>query len=424
MEIAIGVHEDTALVQAVKDLALEGYKGPGKPEHTSKEKFVWLRELATRLWLDTGDSSAAEEVWSPELEGLTTNNTLVNQVVQTGAMDGLVGYAARKIRAARPDITERDLVIEIAFLVNAKIALGLVEKFGTHVSVELHPDLASDIPSTLAFARRYYEINPDYFYIKVPMSPSGFIAARILSEEGIQINYTLGFSARQNYLATRFSKPRFVNVFLGRLNQLVEQNRLGSPDNIGERAALASDEMVKSVRAASTDIPTQQIAASIRNGEQLVTLAGVDVLTIPPKAAAEYLQMDITKEDVYQCNWRDLEINLNHERAVEVDSLTQLWEISPQFISFVEDAIKQGDQMETGDDLIELSRHHHVALFHDWNSNDRNAIREKGKIPDTTDWPGVPVDELMTISALEAFAKDQAELDARISRLIHESVAE
>lgn len=48
------------------------------------------------MWLDTGNAEAAGEVWSPEIEALTTNNTLVNQVVQTGAMDGVVGYAARR----------------------------------------------------------------------------------------------------------------------------------------------------------------------------------------------------------------------------------------------------------------------------------------------------------------------------------------
>jgi transaldolase len=418
MEISVGVHEDLSLVQAVRELALEEFIGPCKPQYASKEKFVWLREMDSMLWLDTGDAEAADEVWSPELEGLTTNNSLVNQVVQTGAMDGLVVYASRKIRQARPDIAINDLVIELAFLINAKIALSLVQKFGARVSVELHPALASDIARSMAFARRYYEINPEYFFIKAPISPAGFVIARLLSQEGIGVNFTLGFSARQNYLATRFSKPRFVNVFLGRLNQMVEENGLGSPENVGEKATLASDEMVKNFRSSMLEISTQQIAASMRSGRQVATLAGVDVLTMPPKIAQEYLDLQIDRNDLIQHNWRDLEVNLNYERAIEADSIAQLWNIGPQFVFFVEDAVRHADQVETGDDLVELSHKHHVALFHDWSSEDRQKIRQKGKIPNVADWPGAPIDDLMTIAAIESFAKDQAELDSRIESLI------
>ena len=120
----------------------------------------------------------------------------------------------------------------------------------------------------------------------------------------------------------------------------------------------------------------------MRSGKQVVTLAGVDVLTIPPKVAAEYLQMNVKKDDLYLRNWRDLEVNLNPDRAVEVRSLTQLWDISPEYISFVEDAVRQADGMETGEDLMRLARDHHVGLFHDWTPEDRRKIREKGKIPE------------------------------------------
>ncbi|MCL5102518.1 MAG: transaldolase family protein [Armatimonadetes bacterium] len=421
MNIEVGVHEDANLIQAVRELALEGYQGPGKPEYASREKYVWLRELTSRLWLDTGDAEAAHGAWSPEMEALTTNNTLVNQVVQTGAMDGLIGYGARKVWDARPDISENDLAVEVAFLVNARLALSLVHRFGAKVSVELHPDVAHDIEQIIVSARRYFEINPDYFYIKVPLTPDGFIAVRQLASEGIPINFTLGFSARQNYLAARFSRPRFVNVFLGRLNALVEENELGSPENVGEKAALASDEMVKSLRASNPEVRTHQIAASIRNGRQVVTLAGVDVLTIPPKAAREYLDMDVSKDDIYQRNWRDLEVNMNPDHAVDTNALLQLWEIDPRFISFVEDAVKQGDALATGRQLVDLARFHHVALFHDWTPEDRARIREKGKIPDLSQWPGVPVDDLMSVAALESFDKDQLELDERIKRVIRES---
>lgn len=419
--MAVGIHADAKLAQTIRELALEGFTGPGNPEFASRPKYVWLRDLGSRLWLDTGDVVAAEKAWSPELDALTTNNTLVNQVVQTGSMDGLITYAVKKIREARPDISEQDLVMELGFLANAKLALSLVQHFGAHVSVELHPDMAFDLEQSLIFARRYYEINPSHFYVKLPLTPAGFIATRLLSNEGIPINYTLGFSARQNYLAAKFAHPRFVNIFLGRLNSLVEENNLGKPENIGEKATLASFEAVKEIRNTQKEFPTFQIAASMRSGQQVATLAGIDVLTIPPKAAEEYLEMDISKNDLKLRHSSELPVELNSNKPVEASAVMRLWEIDEAFVAFTEDAVKQADQMKSGHDLMELAEKHNVNLFYDWSPEDRKKIRKKGKIPDVSQWPGVPIDDLMSISALETFAKDQEALDGRIKDLINKS---
>lgn len=421
MSSPVSVHEDAQVARIVRDLALEGFEGPSKPTFMSHEKYRWLRDVGSRLWLDTGDIAAAEKIWSIELEALTTNNTLVNQVVQTGAMDGLISYAARKMREARSDMSDHDLVVEIAFLVNARLALGLVQKLGAHVSVELHPDVGFDVARTVSFARRYYEINPDYFYIKAPLTPDGFVSARQLSSEGIPVNYTLGFSARQNYLAARFSQPRFVNVFLGRLNQLVEENGIGRPKNIGEKAALASYEAVRSLRRAHPGLSTEQIAASMRNGQQVATLAGIDVLTIPPKVAADYLEMDVRKDEIRRYRSEELMVHLDLDSSLWAAEMDKLWVVDERFMAFVEDAVSQANKMTNGRSLVSLSNKHEVALFHDWTEDDRRKIREHGKIPDLSQWDAVPIDDLMSMSALESFAKDQQELDDRIEGLIPKS---
>ena len=66
MSSQMNVHEDAEVARVVKELALEGYEGPGKAEFESREKFRWLREAGTALWLDTGDIGAASKVWSRE----------------------------------------------------------------------------------------------------------------------------------------------------------------------------------------------------------------------------------------------------------------------------------------------------------------------------------------------------------------------
>ena len=44
--------------------------------------------------------------------------------------------------------------------------------------------------------------------------------------------------------------------------------------------------------------------------------------------------------------------------------------------------------------------------------------RRTARFPIWREWPGAPVDDLMSISALETFAKDQTALDDRIRGLL------
>lgn len=417
MKNDLGVHVNEDLAALVHDLALRDYQTPGSTKFGSKEKYVWLRQAGSLIWLDTGDASAAEKVWSDEATALTTNNTLVNAWVKTGIVDEVIPNAAKEIRSLVPNISEQALVYEIGFLLNAKLALSLVQKFGAHVSVELHPDMGFNIEGTLTFARRYYAINPELFYVKVPMTEEGLTAVRTLSKEEIPVNLTIGFSARQNYLAARFANPSFVNVFLGRLNSVVEANSLGSSQNIGEKATLASDEMMKNLRSSGA-AGTCQIGASLRSGGQVAALAGVDVLTMPPKSAGEYLALDLKHDDLSYTNWRDLPVQLQPNGPVQPHDFDLLWEIEEKFISYVNDVVKHSDSITSGADLKQLANQHGVNLFHDWTPEERLKIREQGKIPQTANWPGIALDTLMSMAALESFTQDQIEVDSRIRSMI------
>ena len=244
------------------------------PAPASDAALAKLRQLGTQLWLDTGNLDEASKLWRQEMSALTTNNTLANQVVQTGMMDEDIQEAARRIRDVEPGISLDDMVLDIVFVVNCHIAQRLVHAFDALVSVELHPGIGYDIEKTVRYAQRYYAVNPDRFIVKIPMTPEGFCAVARVRQEGIPINYTLGFSARQNYLAALLSKPNYCNVFLGRLNAVVADNKLGDGKFVGEKTTLASQKAVRELREAHDDIPTHQIAASMRNAEQMVVAGG------------------------------------------------------------------------------------------------------------------------------------------------------
>ena len=240
-----------------------------------------LRSTGTELWLDTGDIEEAEANWTAEMTALTTNNTLLNNEIQKGIYDDFIPEAVRIVS----HLPKEEQVKEIAFILNARHGLRLAKKFGGMVSVELHTDTAYDIDAIISYGMRYRDICPDHFIVKVPYTPEGLIGARRLREQGVKINFTLEFSARQNALVTLVAKPDYLNVFLGRIGAFIKDNNLGDGTGAGENAVLSSQMWVTRL-SAENNWKTRQIAASLRNYNQLDQLAGTDVFTMPPKVAA------------------------------------------------------------------------------------------------------------------------------------------
>src|SRR5258708_7451147 len=255
----------------LRSLAEDAIRGTA-PHSDSNPALIKLRELGTELWLDTENLEEAQSLWTPEFTALTTNNTLANQVVQTGIMDEVAQRSVRELRASDPNISEDDLVVELGFVINCHIALRLVKAFGAMVSVELHPAVSENIERTVYFAERYFAVCPEKFYIKIPLTPDGYCSVARVRAKGIPVNYTLGFGARQNYLAAIISNPTFCNVFLGRLNAVVADNHLGDGKYVGEKAAHATQMIIRELRA-SARTQTKMIAASMRAPSQLSHLA-------------------------------------------------------------------------------------------------------------------------------------------------------
>ena len=389
-----------------------------KPSSESSELLGKLTSLGSELWVDTGDLGKAQSIWKKELDALTTNNTLANQVVQSGIMDDTIRDTVKKLRIVGAKLNEEELVTEIGFVINCKIALRLVQAFKVKVSVELHPSMSRDIEKTLIYARRYFKICPEYFIIKIPLTPEGFLAVRTLRKEGMPINFTLGFSARQNYLAAQLSNPSYVNVFLGRLNQVVMDNSLGSGEMVGEKVTLATQGALWDLRTEDPDVTTRLIGASIRNGDQVGSLAGLDVLTIPPPAMEDFLANGGSKEIKSHVS-DDITPGIDSSNSA-ASKFDDLWEVSDSFKGFVDSLLNQGEvDSMSGSDLRAFCDEHKSNLFHPFSAEQFATLTEHGKIPRLQEWPDtIALDDLMTQSALQSFAKDQKALDERIRSFI------
>ncbi|MHC4740417.1 MAG: transaldolase family protein [Planctomycetota bacterium] len=410
---------------AAHEISRKGFEHEfGRPKADVKDQALWedVRRLGTRLWLDTGDLDVASELWCRQFEALTTNNTLLNKEIQKGIYDDLITEAACAIGDSAPEIDKDELILEIAFVLNARHGLRLVQAFDAYVSVELHTDLGNDIERSIAYGKRYHRICPERFYVKVPLTPAGLIAARKLGQTKVPVNFTLGFSARQGYAAALISQPRYANVFMGRLNAFVADNNLGDGKNVGEKATLATQREILKLRDAGKT-ETRLIGASMRESSQVATLAGLDVFTMPPKVAAGYLENP--PKDISRQVEEDPSIDFaDGVTAIDYNAAT-LWEVTEAFKNCVAGLLKRDIGRMSADDL---QAHFEDAGFADflprWSEQDIRTAADDGKIPVFEKWKArlasgeIGVDALMNLSAFHSFATDQKALDARIESLL------
>ncbi len=398
----------------------------GRLQEAKCDNPLWqrLRDLHTELWLDTGNIPEVAKYMSRQFVAVTTNNTLLNKEVQGGQYDQFIAEAGDLLR--KHDISERRRRLELAFMLNARHALRLVEKFDAYVSVEEHTDLAYGVGEAMEYARRYYAVCPERFFVKIPFTPAGLLATRIASQEGIPINHTLGFSARQNYVIARIGRPQFVNVFLGRLNQFVVDNNLGDGRYVGEKATLASQCAISGLRR-EKGLTTRQIAASFRSGQQVRDLAGVDVMTMPAKVAKEFLSLQLSPEQVVDRTAENYDVRLNEgvdPAAIRFDSL---WEINDRLVKTV-------DELE-GEDLSRFGPSQLVEFFAErgcgdfmvkWNADQIGISTAEGKVPRLENWRQlllgrvIGLDSLMNLSGLCSFANDQKEMDEHVQKVLHD----
>ncbi len=128
------------------------------------------------------------------------------------------------------------------------------------------------------------KIHPN-IVIKIPMCEEGLKATKVLSAKGIKTNVTLIFSAAQALLAAR-AGATYVSPFVGRL------------DDIGQEGV----NLISEIREifAVHDIPTQIIAASIRNPIHVTSCAaaGADIATVPYKIIMQMIKHPLTDSGI------------------------------------------------------------------------------------------------------------------------------
>lgn len=409
------------LAEEIQGFLRESFKPRfGKLQETFPDDSIWekMRQLGTELWLDTGNMEEADKLWTRQFSALTTNNTLLNKEVQTGKYDSLIADIAKMLEPY--ELNEQEKMLEIAFVLNAWHGLRLVEKFDAFVSVEEHTDLAGDVDLAVSYAERYHAVCPERFIVKIPFTPAGLLATRKVVQSGITVNHTLGFAARQNYIIARIGNPQYVNVFLGRLNSFVKDNGLGDGSYVGEKATLASQAAVLKLRRQGK-IHTKQIGASFRQGEQVRDLAGIDVMTMPPKVAAQFKELNLSLDEISDKTELDYDIGVDNKADIEKIKLDTLWKVPDKLIKCVDELEKENLEEMSADELVEFFSGHDCGdIVVRWSDEQVKTSTDEGKIPNLANWKElleskkIGFDVLMNLAGLNSFRMDQKAMDDRV----------
>ena len=158
-----------------------------------------------------------------------------------------------------------------------KIIRQICKEIDGPVSVEV---IATESPAMLAEARDLVKIAPNVV-VKVPVTLEGLKTIKELHLRGIETNATLVFSANQALLAAK-AGATYVSPFIGRL------------DDIGQDGMQLVQDLMSIFR--NYDLPTQVLAASIRNSSHFfqAALLGADAITIPLGVLLELVRHPLT----------------------------------------------------------------------------------------------------------------------------------
>ena len=207
---------------------------------------------------------------------------LVRTYYETGLVDGVTTNPSLMLKAGK---NPKDVYKEISDIF----------PFHASISAEVVGETAEDM---LDMAEDLIDIGPN-ITIKVPCTPQGLKACKELSEDEVNVNVTLIFSAAQAILAAK-AGATYVSPFVGRV---FDQ----SFDGIG---------LIEEISDifATHGAKTQVLAASIRETYQVAQAfkVGADICTIPSKVFESMFQHVLTDNglDIFDKDWKKLQSEL------------------------------------------------------------------------------------------------------------------
>jgi len=249
-----------------------------------------LRTMTTVV-ADTGDIEAISRHRPVDA---TTNPSLLLKAAQMPQyrehVDSAISYGQQRAN----DEQQQTLLIldKIAVNFGAEILKIIPGRVSTEVDARLSFDTAATLDRARQLIALYEDVDIDRerILIKIASTWEGILAAQELEQEGIHCNCTLLFHIAQAVAAAE-AGVTLISPFVGRILDWYKKH-----ENV-EGYAPAEDPGVQSVTNIYHYIKkfgytTSVMGASFRNKEEILELAGCDLLTIAPSLMEDLQAME------------------------------------------------------------------------------------------------------------------------------------
>ena len=243
----------------------------------------------TTIVADTGDLTAIEKFRPLDA---TTNPSLITAAASLPENKQLIEDAYEQ---AKSEGYTADLLIERAIdILTVKLGVEILKLIDGRVSTEVDAALSYDTEATIEKAKellalyKAYGIDQNRILIKIASTWEGIQAAKALEAEGIHCNLTLLFGLHQAK-ACADANVTLISPFVGRI--LDWYKKAEGVDHY----SIEKDPGVLSVKQIYTfykqhQIKTEIMGASFRSVDQVLGLAGCDLLTVSPNLLSDLSQ--------------------------------------------------------------------------------------------------------------------------------------
>lgn len=247
-----------------------------------------LKNLTT-IVADSSDFSAIEKFRPLDA---TTNPSLITAAANQPENKELIEAAFEQ---AKSEGYSGDLLVERTIdILTVKFGVEILKLIQGRVSTEVDAALSYDTEATIAKAKelldlyKTYGIDQNRILIKVASTWEGIQAAKVLEAEGIHCNLTLLFGLHQAQ-ACADANVTLISPFVGRILDWFKK-----AENV-DHYPIDKDPGVLSVKQIyhfykQNCIKTEIMGASFRSIDQVLGLAGCDLLTVSPNFLAELEQ--------------------------------------------------------------------------------------------------------------------------------------
>jgi transaldolase len=269
---------------------------------------------------DTGD---IEAIAKHRPQDATTNPSLLFHAAQMPTYRHLVEEAAElsEQRGGNHEAMAEEFIDRLFVLFGCEILKVVPGRVSTEVAASLSFDTAATIAKARKLISLYKEkgVAQERILIKIASTWEGIRAAEILEKEGIHCNLTLLFSFAQA-VACAEAEVTLISPFVGRIYDWYKKENGSAEIPADQDPGVASVTRIYNYYK-KFGYKTQIMGASFRNMNQIVHLAGSDLLTISP----ELLEQLEQTEGVVGRKLDSAKAQASKEERLHLDEKTFRW---------------------------------------------------------------------------------------------------